>query len=137
MTSLAAAVLLIAPMTAGAEDSARLTVVIEGLRSTTGLLRCWLFDSAARFIKPGGAVRKDAVRIDASTMRVTFDGIPFGDYAVAVGHDENEDGDIAKVIGAESRGVSNYDKPLRWYPTFDKAKFPVHGADVEVVVRVF
>jgi uncharacterized protein (DUF2141 family) len=123
--------------TPAAGEMARLTIVVEGLRSTTGLLRYWLFDSAARFIKRGGAVRKGALHIEGDTVRVTIEDLPFGEYAIAVGHDEDEDGDIAKVIGAESRGVSNYDQPLRWYPTFDKAKFPVHVADVEIVIPIF
>lgn len=120
-----------------AAEQARLTIVVEGLRSTAGVLRYWIFDSAARFIKKGGAVRSGATRIDGSVVRVTVDDLPYGEYAIAVGHDEDEDGDIAKVIGAESRGVSNYDRPLTWYPTFEKAKFPVRVAELVIVVPIF
>lgn len=136
--ALAVALLLSQPAAIpAAAESATLTIVVEGLRSTRGLLRYWVYDRAETFIQPDGELRTGAVRITESVERIRVPDLPFGDYAVAVGHDEDEDGEIAKVIGAESRGVSNYTSALRWYPSFERAKFPVRTADVEIVVRVF
>ena len=119
------------------EARATLTIIVTGLQSTEGDLRYWVYDRAEGFAESDGERIEGELPVSALDMRVVVPGLPYGEYAVAVGHDRNGDGRIAKVFGAEPRGVSNYGSPLRWYPSFDAAKFPVRAPQVEVVVSMF
>jgi uncharacterized protein (DUF2141 family) len=87
-----------------------LVVLIKGLKNTEGSLRVALFNSADQFM--GDVVYEGTVvKISNGEMLVKFEEIPFGDYAIAVIHDEDNDGQLDKnVLGipTEGYGFSNH-----------------------------
>jgi uncharacterized protein (DUF2141 family) len=67
-------------------SSGDLTIVFNGLRNDKGMLLFALHDNPKTFLTEQSLTSNV---ISASIAEYTFKGIPFGDYAVAVIHDEN------------------------------------------------
>ena len=64
--------------------------------------------------------------------------MPYGAYAIIVGHDVNRDGTIDEnPFSSELKGISNYSGKILWFPSFDKAKFRLDQASVTVEIRVY
>lgn len=121
------------------KGSSLLTVRVEGLRSSSGSVRVALFASEAGF--PGDAARAVRVRkseIAAGRARVELAELAAGTYAVAVLHDENDNGQLDTGflgIPSEGLGASN-DAQGRFGPAdWEDARFELRGERV-VVVRV-
>lgn len=93
---------------AGMAQAADLTVNVAGLKNANGQVLVAMFDRAAGFLKQ--PVRVAAVTAQQGTVNVSFTGLPAGDYALNVFHDENANGKLDKnVIGmpTEPYGFSN------------------------------
>jgi len=88
----------------------RLEVVVSGLRNREGFLHVALYDQPDGF--PGDSrkaflTHRTAIR--AVDTKVVFEGIPYGEYAVSVLHDEDGDGRRRMrwwVLPREGTGVS-------------------------------
>ena len=65
--------------------------------------------------------------------------LPFGDYALAVGHDKNDNGKIDRFLGfpLEPVGVSGYTKRLWAPPNYAKAKFSVKADTTVIEIPLF
>jgi len=111
-----------------------LRVHIIGLRSDDGYIGCLLYRGAAGF--PGGAeraVQKVAGtygRTNRRTATCTFRNVPAGNYAVAIGHDENGNRRMdrnAVGIPTEGWGTSR-DAPANFGPpNYRDAVFEFNG----------
>ena len=69
-----------------------------------------------------------------------FAGLPSGDYAIALFHDENANGRLDRVAGIPTEGVgfSNNPQLLFGPPRFVQSRFAVtSGAVDELVVKYF
>jgi uncharacterized protein (DUF2141 family) len=109
--------------------TARLGVALAQMRSSKGTVYCSLFNSAEGFPGKsriiGGVVEQSA----ASTgLRCDYAGLPAGDYAVSMAHDENGNGELDKsFVGAPTEPwgtTNNVTHPSR-APTFDEARVTV------------
>ena len=102
------------------------TVTITGVEPDGGEIYVALQDEAG-FAQKGGAYTQ-TVTPDRRSVRVTFDGVAAGAYAVAAFQDTNGDGDVS--IGdagpSEPWGVSG-GTPRRGAPTFADAMIDVDG----------
>ena len=78
------------------EEVGALRVEVVGLRSARGRVLVSLYDRARGFPRDRDAVlasrRLGADDLEAGQAVARFEGLPLGDYAVAVLHDENESG---------------------------------------------
>jgi uncharacterized protein (DUF2141 family) len=108
--------------------TADLTVLVHGFRSEQGQAGAALFAAPPGF--PLGvekAHRKDLVPIVNRTAKVTFSGVPSGEYALAVMHDENGNEKLDRNwVGkpTEGYGVSNDAPPRRFgAPEYGEARF--------------
>jgi uncharacterized protein (DUF2141 family) len=64
--------------------------------------------------------------------------VPYGAYAIIVGHDVNRDGTIDQnPFSSELKGISNYSGKILWFPSFDKAKFRLDQTSLTVEIRVY
>jgi uncharacterized protein (DUF2141 family) len=119
------------PATFGAQPEEPKTgtseVTVAGFRNRTGQVCVSLFSSPEGF--PGEtkkAVRTFTSKIDGNRVKVCFDAVPAGEYALAVLHDENMNGKMDTSFWGypkEGAGVSNNPKSRRGPPRFDDAKF--------------
>ncbi|WP_419827132.1 DUF2141 domain-containing protein [Sphingomonas sp.] len=123
----------------GASPLAGLDVAVAGLRSARGVVRVCVTADARHF--PGcqddPAARRMTVPVaDAATLR--FGDLPSGDYAVALFHDENDNGRIDTRFGipAEGVGFSNNPRLLFGPPSFARAAVALTDRTAEQTVRL-
>ena len=125
----------------------RLIVTVTGLRNTRGNIVVSLFRGSDGFPDDGEkALASRVVSAQTATteatdivLRIPFDGLTSGDYAVALFHDENGNGklDTHWGIPTEGFGFSNHPK-LRWRaPKYKEAQFTLAaGAGPEITLTV-
>ncbi|GLQ21173.1 DUF2141 domain-containing protein [Algimonas porphyrae] len=93
----------------GGAASADLIVKVENIDKTEGQLRIGLYDSETGF-EDDRELRGQTVPVTGSTMRIIFDDLPVGRYAIKVFHDQDTDGSLDKDfmgIPSEPYGFSN------------------------------
>jgi uncharacterized protein (DUF2141 family) len=133
------AVLLLAALAAPvvAQSRGEIRVKVVGLQSDQGELRWALYDRKATFATKDGPIIKGARPIKNGRVEFVIPDVPYGTYALIVGHDVNRDGKIDEnPFSAELKGISNYTSKILWFPSFDKAKFPVNRAAIAVEIHV-
>lgn len=105
--------------------AADIDINVVSTKNLIGKLYIGLYTSEYTFPINGKAYKSEVINIDTST-RYTFKNIPSGIYAVALFHDENQNGKLDKnILGIpkEGFGFSNNPKATFSEPTFDEAKF--------------
>ena len=116
----------------GASPIASLDVGIDKVRSTKGVLRLCLTADPKNF--PGCVDDANAVTrsVPASERDVRFDGLPYGNYAVAIIHDENRNAKLDTFMGIPREGFGFSRNPAISFgpPRFRAAEFAV-GAKPE------
>lgn len=85
-------------------------VLVQGVRSSKGQVACALFASADGFpSKQDKAHVGQVVEAKAGSIEFEFEGVPHGQYAISVLHDENNNGRLdTNILGMprEGYGVS-------------------------------
>ncbi|MCP3736039.1 DUF2141 domain-containing protein [Sphingomonas sp. RP10(2022)] len=116
-----------AALVLGAAPIARLDVSVGHLRSAKGMLRVCLTADPANF--PACVDDADAVTrsVPAGTHALRFDGLPLGQYAVAVIHDENGNAKLDTIAGIPREGFGFSRNPVIRFgaPRFAAARFAV------------
>jgi len=120
---------------------AELRVVVQGVRSKQGTVRCALFNASDGFPKDRSkAVRRQTRPIDeGGTAEINLPGLAPGTYAAVVFHDENGNGKLdTNFFGmpVEGLGASNNPPPRRGPPRFDEARFTLPAAGTTLTVQV-
>lgn len=102
-------------------------VTINHIENSKGHILVSLFSSKDGFPDdPEKAVRKARLTIHNNQAWVLFTGLPPGNYAVAILHDENDDGRMNKNffgLPTEGYGFSNNVMGTFGPPSFSKASF--------------
>jgi uncharacterized protein (DUF2141 family) len=130
LASIAAAVSLLAATTASAGEGGRIEVTVTGVATTKGMVGCALFSSKAGFPLESKKHAVAQVRVDATggLASCVFENVAPGDYAIAVVHDANGNGQAdTNFLGipTEGVGVSNNALPKLSLPTFEGCRFGV------------
>jgi uncharacterized protein (DUF2141 family) len=121
-----------------AETTSEIRVTVEGFRSDHGELRYGLYNKKEGFATKDGVVKKGVHPIRNGRCEFVIKDVPYGTYALIVGHDVNKDGKISESpFSAELKGISNYTGKILWFPDFDKARFRVNRPEVPVEIRVY
>lgn len=129
---------LLLPSPALAEPKGEIRVKVVGLRSDEGELRFGLYANKKTFATKDGPITKGARPIRNGRCDFVIPAMPYGTYAIIVGHDVNRDGKIDEnPFSSELKGISNYSGKVLWFPDFDKAKFRLEEAHVTVEIRVY
>lgn len=118
--------------------AADLTVDIAGVQAQQGTIMVAVVDSAAGWDGQAKAVRGDGVAPDGGSVRLVFEGLPPGEYAVMVRHDENDNGDLdANFLGmpTEPYGFSNNPRVMR-KPTWEEARFELGEDDLAIDIAL-
>ena len=128
---------LVASAPAAAET---VTITVTDLRNTKGVVMACMTTKESIFPK----CRRDpnshrTVVKAADTITIRFDDVEPGDYAIALLHDENEDGKANRVLGMapkEGYGFSR-DAPVRMAPpNWDDAVFTVGSAPQKLTIKM-
>jgi uncharacterized protein (DUF2141 family) len=117
-----------------------LTVELTGLRSNVGVVNIGVFDSPEGFPNDATkAVRSGCFPIQALPLLLTFEDLPFGQYAATVHHDENMDGELnTNVLGIPIEGIGFSGNPKIWrgVPAFERTRFEFSSKTPMVSIRV-
>ncbi len=131
--------LLTASAAALSADNVGKIEVIVHTKDDSGKVYASLFNKAEGFPSGGDAPFKTAnAKQQGGKAQIVFEGVPYGEYAVAVHHDEDGDGKMKTVYGTiplEGFGVSRDAKGFRGPPKFDDAKFKLDGPSVKQEIR--
>ncbi len=103
-----------------------LYVVITGYPSTQGTIKIALFGSERSYQSNISPLRGDSVQVEAQRTLVPFEDISYGDYAVKVYHDQNNDGKLnTNFMGrpTEFYGFSNNVRGIFGPASWSAAKF--------------
>ncbi|MFW5876078.1 MAG: DUF2141 domain-containing protein [Myxococcota bacterium] len=135
--------LMVAALTAGADErsAGRLMVVVTHVESGDGKVYCALFDRPEGFPSdPDRALRGLSRRAREGRVVCPFGPVPAGTYAVAVIHDEDDDGELdTGLVGRplEPWGVSNNPRgPVFGPPSFEDAAFAHPARPQRIVIRL-
>ena len=122
-------------------STGNITVEITGLRSNEGEILVSLYNKAEGFPRDRSAIAEAvALTPDKSTQVTTvFENLPYGDYAIAVLHDE--DSSLGMTFGKlhlpkEGYCFSNNVKVRFKAPKFKKAKFTLDQENVTQTLRM-
>lgn len=90
------------------KDVSEFRLSIEGINELKGEIRIAMFDSKEKYTKD--PIHAIVLPVDSTTIIWTQEMLPFGEYAIAVYHDKNENGKIdTNLLGIpkEDYGFSN------------------------------
>jgi uncharacterized protein (DUF2141 family) len=110
-----------------------LDVSVEALRSGKGQIRFCLTADPDNFPECIDDARAVTRSVPAGTRQVRFDGLPHGNYALAVIHDENGNGRLDTFAGIPREGFGFSRNPAIRFgpPRFAAARFAL-GGDAEL-----
>lgn len=134
--SIAAAALLLAGGAARATD---LEIQIQGLRNTNGTVELCLTRSPAHFPDCTGAPGMVSRTVRAAEAgSVWLRGLPPGDYAISVIHDENGDGRLNTFLGIprEGFGFSRNPRMRMGPPRYEQCRIAVTGASMREAIQI-
>lgn len=119
--------LLSFPVVAMAEDTASLVIEMSGFASDKGHVLLNLANSRENFESDGEGYRAARQTIENGVAKVEFTGLPYGEYAIKVFQDEDDNGklDIGWMGPKEPYGFSNDARGTMGPPDWDEAKFAI------------
>ena len=122
------------------DPEGQIIITVSQIKNDSGLLRISLFDSKDGF--PHNykqALKFKNLKSDPPEMKIVFPDIPFGEYAIAILHDENNnekmDTNFLKMP-REGYGVSNNVRGTFGPPKFENAKFSVNQDSVYLTIEM-
>ncbi len=108
-----------------------ITVQLNGIKQPSGQVLLSLFKSEEGFpTHPEKAFKWSKAKVTSSSLIISLDGLPPGNYAIAVVHDENSNDVMDRNwigLPAEPYGISNNATGTFGPPKYDDAKFTVTG----------
>lgn len=122
-----------------AQSAAQATIILKitGFRSEKGQVRIAVFNSPEKW--PEEPVYSSTIDVNSQTVIWKINDVPYGDYAVAVFHDENRNGKMDKnLLGMplEAYGFSNNVRVTFGPPKWESAKFAVKSSTKDVSIEI-
>lgn len=131
--------LLFPVVLAGDLAAAEVRLRVTGLRPPNGAVHYALYNRADAFPDAGGVLKGGSVPVVGSTVEVVLEDLKPGTYALAVFHDQNENGDFDQgLFGWPLEGFGFSSGAAVWFgpPSFAEAAFEVGGAETTAAVSM-
>ena len=125
------------PVRAQSSGQGTIVVKVTGLRSEKGQVKIAVFNSPEKWLGEQ-PIYSSTINVDGQTVVWKITDVPYGDYGIAVLHDENKNGKMDKnILGIplEPYGFSNNVRVTFGPPTWEKSKFAVKGSTTEVSIE--
>jgi uncharacterized protein (DUF2141 family) len=135
MKSLTLILILLTPLAVTGQG--RLEVTVVNVKDTTGTVRVGIFKDESTFLKE--AFVGKVVKASKGEVKVIFERVPLGKYALSVIHDENRNGMLdSNVIGIpkEGFGFSNDAMGMFGPPDFEKCVFVITDMPPKMTVTM-
>lgn len=119
-------ILLIPGINTKQADTITITVTVEGIRNSSGSIAVALHNEESDFPESEAFMSEEVSLRSSGDVEIVFKNVPAGDYAVALMHDENDNGDIdfnEYGMPIEGFGFSNDAMGDMGPPDFDQAAF--------------
>lgn len=116
-----------------------LRVIIDNLSTNDGEIEISVYTPKNKFPEENGQLKKYRFKPENLKLDVQLKDLPYGELAIALYHDENNNGKIDKnMIGipTEPYGFSNNYKPTIKAPNFDNCKFTYSKESNEVRISL-
>lgn len=128
---IASLTLLLSSFTDNNKENYNLTVEIEDLRNSKGIVQITLYNKEGSIPDENykNYYKMEKATIKNGNAECTFSNLPKGNYAVNILHDENNNGKVDKglILPKEGIGFSNYlSIGLSNRPGFKKASFELN-----------
>ncbi len=128
---LAFTLILLCSFTNSNNENYSLTVEVENLRNSKGIVQITLYNKDGSIPDEGykNYYRLEKAKIINGKSEITFKNLSKGNYAINIFHDENSNGKIDKglILPKEGIGFSNYSSiGLTNRPNFKKASFELN-----------
>jgi uncharacterized protein (DUF2141 family) len=84
-------------------------------------------------------VAKQRLPIEGESVRVVFEGVPHGAYALVCLHDEDDDSALGRTrlgLPAEGLGFSSGARVRFGPPGFEEARFELVGPELELAIEM-
>jgi uncharacterized protein (DUF2141 family) len=122
------------------DKTGTIVVIAKDLKDSKGRIGAALFKSADGFPKDSKkAFKRGRCKIKDKKAQIEFKDLPYGEYAVALIHDENENGKMdynAIGIPKEGYGFSNDAKGMLGPPDYKDAKFKLDSAKKDAPIKL-
>jgi uncharacterized protein (DUF2141 family) len=112
-------------------------VTVKNIKEVKGSIRVGLFNSEASFLKT--PVEGKIVKVAGEEVKVVFENLKPGEYAVSVIHDENDNGELdSNLVGIPKEGFAFGNNAVGMFgpPDFQKAKVKVDGQPIKQVINL-
>jgi len=116
-----------------ARAQARLEIVVKNVKEAKGSVRVGIFKDSKTFLKE--AIYGQVVKASKGDVKVIFESVPAGTYAISVIHDENENGELdSGMFGIPKEGFGFANDAMGTFgpPSFEKASIII-GNDPEII----
>ena len=137
-TSIIAFVLGTVPLLAQSSGPSTIIVKVAGLHSAKGQVKIAVFNSPESWLGEHPAY-SSTVAVDGQSVMWKLSGVPYGEYGLAVFHDENMNGKLDKNflgIPQEAYGFSNNMRVVLGPPKWEKSKVIVKASTTDVSIEV-
>lgn len=120
----------------------KVIVYITNIKNNNGNIRATIFDSKNKKYYPNAyekSTKQAIAGIKNQKAKIVFDNLDYGEYAVAVHHDENKDNQInTNFLGIpkESYGASNNATKFAGAPKFDDAKVQLNSDSLVLNIKM-
>lgn len=119
------------------KDVSEFRLSIEGINELKGEIRIAMFDSKEKYTKD--PIYAIVLPVDSTTIIWTQEMLPFGEYAIAVYHDKNENGKIdTNFLGIpkEDYGFSNNARGRFGPASWQDSKFKVEDNFYSTSIKI-
>ena len=118
----------------------QIVVRVKNITPETGKIRIGIYDAMLPFPQEGIHLTHLVVNAQSSEIAATFTNVPFGQYAVAVIHDADDNGKLNRILGmfpGEKTGYSNNAaNGMFGPPSFRDAQFLFNSAEQTIEIRL-
>lgn len=131
--------ILLSGTIACAADMGKIIVEITGAKSDKGTMMVALVDKKETFLSDKPPLKGIKAPIKDNTSRVVLDSLLFGEYAISVYHDENDNGKLDTkmfIIPKEPYGASNNAPSKYGPPKYEHAKFELKQDSLKKEIRL-
>jgi uncharacterized protein (DUF2141 family) len=121
-----------------AADSGRLTVELTNMKSDEGRLVYAMWSGPEGWLE-SNTVREGTSPVSAGRSTLAFDDLPYGEYAISVYHDRNDNGKLDTGLfrmPKEPLGTSNDAKIRFGPPKYEDAVFILDQPELRIQIPV-
>lgn len=126
--------LLLLPL--GLLAQSTLSVKVYNVPSSEGNIKVAVYDSDETFLKFEGVVKSGSTKAEKGTVVLDIDGIPQGEYAIAIFHDENGNDKLdTNWLGIPKEKVAFSNAKMKTFgpPKYQECAFEVKSdADISI-----